>query len=117
MLTVSADNNNLTTLVGKGDGTFTAGMPVATGSSPNSVVSSDFNGDGFADAATANFGSDSISVVLGKGDGSYQTTATPSAGAALFSVAASDLNGDGKPDLAVISRTLGRLHILLNNAQ
>src|SRR5438876_250339 len=40
---------------------------------PYSVVSSDFDGDGTADLATANFTAGSISILRGSGHGRFQT--------------------------------------------
>ena len=42
------------------------------GSSPYSVATGDFNGDGKPDLVTANAGSNSVSVLLGNGDGTFQ---------------------------------------------
>ena len=53
-----------------GDGTFTAAASPATGSSPQSVVVGDFNGDGRQDLATANTAASTVSVLLGNGTGS-----------------------------------------------
>jgi hypothetical protein len=36
------------------------------------TLSGDFNGDGTADVAVANFGSNTVSILLGKGDGTFQ---------------------------------------------
>ena len=104
-------SNNVSVLLGNGDGSFQAAesFPVATG--PSSVVVGDFNGDGKLDlAVTTEAGSpapplptDTVSVLLGNGDGTFQeardsavSTVGPS------SVAVGDFNGDGVPDLAVV---------------
>jgi hypothetical protein len=47
----------------------------ATGNSALSPVIADFNGDGFADVAIANYSDSTISIELGKGDGTF--TAPP----------------------------------------
>jgi hypothetical protein len=46
----------------------------AAGSGPTSLVSADFNGDGTADLAVANFDSSDVSILLGKGDGTFTGT-------------------------------------------
>ena len=62
----------------------------------------DFNGDGKADLAVANLGSNNVAVLLGNGNGTFATAVTyASGGTAPFSVAVGDFNGDGKLDLAV----------------
>jgi hypothetical protein len=64
----NADSNNISVLMGNGDGTFQPAVNYAAGggagSSPSTVVVGDFNGDGV--------GSDNVSVLLGKGDGTFQ---------------------------------------------
>src|SRR5260370_23590169 len=62
-------SNNVSVLLGKGDGTFGAAVHYATGSGPNSVAVADLNGDGVADLVGADIGSQSGGVLLGEGDG------------------------------------------------
>jgi len=99
-------------LLGKGDGTFVAAVPVSAGENPVSLVSADFNGDGKLDLAVADEHDPStidhggVSILLGNGDGTFQ--APRFFGISLFptSVFAGDLNGDGSPDL-VLSGFIG----------
>src|SRR5208282_5638662 len=52
----SSDINNVTILLGNGDGTFTAtASSPATGRYPHSMVAADLNGDGKLDLAVANW--------------------------------------------------------------
>ncbi len=48
---------------------FDSPVVYAVGDSPRSIISDDFNGDGYNDLATANEGSGNVSVLLGNGDG------------------------------------------------
>ena len=61
----------------------------------------DFNGDGKADLAVANYSSNNVSVLLGNGNGTFQATVNYGAGTNPYSVAIGDFNGDGRSDLAV----------------
>jgi VCBS repeat protein/FG-GAP repeat protein len=104
----------VTVLIGRGNGTFKAG-PAApkTGSIPYSVEVADFNGDGNADLATANAGSNTISVLLGNGHGGFAVGASPGAGTDPVYAAVADFNGDGVPDLAAADNTTELVTVLL----
>src|SRR5215468_8450616 len=65
-------SNNVSVLLGIGDGRFTAAQNFGAGSFPHSVAVGDFNGDGLPDLAVANRDSNHVSVLLGNGDGSFQ---------------------------------------------
>ncbi len=101
----NGSSGTVTVLLGNGDGTFTAaaGSPITVGSRPVSVAVGDFNGDGKADLAVANYGSGTLTVLLGNGDGTFAAAAgSPiTVGNNASAVAAGDFNGDGKADLAV----------------
>jgi len=86
------DQDGVSVLLGKGDGTFSPASFAASGEQPQSVTSGDFNGDGIADFVTANQGSSSITVFLGNKRARFNapTVPLPSAGA----IAAADFNGD-----------------------
>ena len=71
------------------------------GTNPRFVAIGDFNGDGKADIATANEGSNTVSVLLGTGSGSFAAATNFTVGVAPASVAIGDFNGDGKADIAV----------------
>jgi Bacterial Ig-like domain (group 3)/FG-GAP-like repeat/FG-GAP repeat len=101
------------TWIGKGDGTFTAGVSYDTVSDSGYVTVSDLDGDGNADiyAGLANGGSYSADfdnpsqsyVLMGHGDGTFSGAPTSLGmynGANLV-----DVNGDGLPDL--ITNTAG----------
>ncbi len=92
---------NVTTLLGKGDGTFTTG-PVSSLTWTNSLLplTGDFNGDGKKDLLIG------ATVLFGGGDGTFTAGPTNSAMAAAltsntFVGAAADLSNNGKLDVVV----------------
>ena len=68
LITANSSSNTLDVLLGRGDGTFDAPIPLSTGprSEPNGLAIGDFNGDGKPDLATATFGTNNIAVFLNR---------------------------------------------------
>jgi phospholipase C len=96
-------------------------------STPNAIVSADFNGDGIMDLAVAGSSSiasgpsvaanqqaNGISILLGNGDGTFTTTFM-STGFEPGPLAVGDFNGDGIMDLAVGDTADARIQIFLGN--
>jgi hypothetical protein len=110
-------DNNVSVLLGNGDGSFADQVTYPTGVNPNGVAIADVNGDNLPDLIVANFGGNNISVLLGNGDGTFQGQSTFAAGTNPQSVAAGDFNGDGRIDVAVANFGGGNLSILLGNGQ
>jgi uncharacterized repeat protein (TIGR01451 family) len=100
---------------------FASPSAYAVGSSPQSVVVGDFNGDGRQDLAVLNTTSNTVSILLGNGDGSFQTAKNFNCGNNPSSLAVGDFNGDGKLDLVVFmfgnssSAVSAELRVLLGN--
>jgi hypothetical protein len=124
--TANESTDNVSVLLGNGDGTFTAapGSPVTVGTFPFSVAVGDFNGDGKPDLAAANYYSDNnVSLLLGNGDGMF--TAPPGSPIAVGrgpdSVAVGDFDGNGKPDFVTANdgenATPSTVSVLLNLSQ
>jgi len=93
----SAQNFELTTMLGKGDGTFaaavhTASVPVGGGM----LAVADFNGDGNPDVAQ---GGSWLTVYLGNGDGTFSAQYGLAEAASIIQIVAVDINGDGRPDI------------------
>jgi hypothetical protein len=114
-LAVANWSNNVSVLLGNGDGTFQAPQNFATAGNPSSVAVGDFNGDGRPDLAVANSSSNNVSVLLGNGDGSFQAAQNFAAGSTPVSTAVGDFNGDGWPDLAVANQDSNNVSVLLGD--
>jgi hypothetical protein len=108
-------SNDISVLLGNGDGTFQAAVNYGVGSGPRSIGVGDFNGDGKQDLAVVNVNSNNVSVLLGNGDGTFQPAVNYAAGSGGQSVAIGDFNGDGKLDLAVANNQSNDVSVLLGN--
>lgn len=92
--------------LGNGSGGFAASGSQSVGANPFSITASDFNGDGNADVATANYSGQSISILLGDGAGNLSTASNNAAvdgqpnNPKPRQIVSVDLNLDGKTDLA-----------------
>ncbi len=107
-------------LLGNGDGTFQAPSYSFTGLLSYALAVGDFNADGKADLAVADYNGNSVIVALGNGDGSFQAPVTYPAGMHPRSILAADFNADGITDLAVAnfgvnSSADGGLSVFLGN--
>jgi hypothetical protein len=105
------------TLCSQGQFYAPATPEVAVGSSPQSVVIGDFNGDGKQDIATANYSSNSVSIRLGDGQGGFSGTTNVAIGSNPFSVAIDDFNGDGWQDIATANYSSNSVSIRFGDGQ
>ncbi|OGP75793.1 MAG: hypothetical protein A2W09_00650 [Deltaproteobacteria bacterium RBG_16_50_11] len=108
-------SNDVSILLGNGEGSFTLTGSYGAGTYPNRVTVGDFNGDGRLDLAVAHESGNYISVLLGNGDGTFQARVNYTAASYPFSVAVADFNRDGKLDLAVANNGSNNVSILLGN--
>ncbi len=92
----------VTVLRGDGAGglTLEPGSYYEVGALPIDSVSADFDGDGRADVAVANFSSNSISVLRGQADGTFRVQAAILGTASgAFDIAVGDVDNDGDVDI------------------
>jgi len=114
--------NGIYHFVNNGDGTFsqtgstlTGGTPIADGgNAPAGIATGDFNGDGFADMAVANSGSNNVTIFHGRNSG-VQDQASIAVGTNPRGIAAGDLDGDGDLDLVVANADDGTGTVLTND--
>ena len=107
LITANFDSDNVSILVGAGNGTFLGPVnyPIAC-FGPWSVATGDFNGDNKLDFATADGRCSSGSLMLGNGGGSFQGPTAYNAGFCPQSVITGDFNADNKLDLVVANGEL-----------
>jgi hypothetical protein len=87
---------------GNGLGSFSSVAVCRTDSVPYDITTGDFNGDGYTDMATANYGdgADGLTIMLATGNGSFSSVNVP-VGFTVFYITSGDYNADGKADIAV----------------
>jgi hypothetical protein len=93
-------SNEVSILLGNGDGTLQPAVTYTVGFFPNAIVAGDFTGDGRLDLAVAN-GDDTVSVLLGNGDGTFRPQVTYAVLTSPDALVAGDFTGGGQLDLAV----------------
>jgi hypothetical protein len=100
---VTASDNTLFVLPGRGDGTFDT--PVATPAplATKHFAIADMNRDGRPDVVVLSSGAYacSVTVMTGRGDRTFDRGPTVAGGLYAYAIAAADLNGDGAPDVVV----------------
>ncbi|MFZ3011957.1 MAG: FG-GAP-like repeat-containing protein [Minisyncoccia bacterium] len=105
-------SDNVSILLGAGDGTFGTAVNYGAGDNPTSIIAGLFNDDAFLDLAVTNNASDNVSILLGAGDGTFGTAVNYAVGDGPNTVITGLFNNDAFLDLAVTS-WVGGLSILL----
>ena len=129
LLTANYLGNNVSVLLGAGDGSFQAFTNFDVGPGLLGVPAADLNGDGFLDIVTGNYLSSetvtlsdgsvlktgTVSVLLGNGDGTFQAARNFTTGdGALWPVIA-EVNGDDIPDIITGNYRAGTVSVLLGH--
>ncbi|MBI4244322.1 MAG: peptidylprolyl isomerase [Planctomycetes bacterium] len=91
-------SNNVSILIGKGDGTFKDAVDYAIASNPFAIAVCDFNKDGKTDLISA---SATAVVLLGKGDGTFTKQPTDFKVISVSAITFADFNKDDLIDIAV----------------
>lgn len=97
-VTANSASNNVTVVLGNGDGTFMSALTYGTGTAPVSVAVDDMDGDHNLDIVTANNGGNDVSILFGDGHGNFPANAPVNfdAGATPTSVVMGNFDGKGK---------------------
>ena len=108
-------SNEVSILLGNGDGTFHLVETLAVGASPSFITTGHFHDATTVDLAVVDSGSNQVSILLGHGDGSFGLPHNFSVGSNPSSLAIGDFRGIGIQDLAVANRASNNVSILLGN--
>src|SRR5205823_3940948 len=71
LVVANAGSNNVSVLLGNGDGTFQAAKTFPVGNRLEFVALGDFNGDRKLDLAVASYNTNTVGVLFGVGDGTF----------------------------------------------
>jgi VCBS repeat protein/Big-like domain-containing protein len=114
--TGNVNDNTVSIVLGRGDGTFHPQQVVAVGAQPHGLAVFDADGDGDPDIATANTIGNNVSLLLNNGNGVFgPSTSFNSGGDGEYSIGAGDMDNDGIYDLVVGTRNDQLMHVLHGN--
>ncbi len=105
--------NQISVLLGNGDGTFQPAIPISVGLNIVAVAIGDFNGDGIPDLALADAGDHfdtgaSIDILIGNGNGTFSLGENPFTNTGSpSSIVVGDFNADGIEDIAIATQAFG----------
>ncbi|MEM9244673.1 MAG: DUF4347 domain-containing protein [Cyanobacteria bacterium P01_F01_bin.153] len=108
------NSDNVSILLGNGDGTFGAATNIAAGNGPQSVAVGTFDAGSTLDLAIPRFNG-GVSILLGNGDGTFGASSTLGAGTQPYSVAVGTFDAGSTLDLAIANRASRNASILLGN--
>lgn len=118
LATANGSSDDVTILIGDGNGGFTAlPAPIAAGSFPVYIASADLNSDGHLDLVVVNGSSDDATILLGDGQSGFASApASPVAvGNFPWGVEIGLIDGDANLDLAVTNSSDDNVQILLGD--
>jgi len=116
--------NEVSILLGNGDGTFDSSTIAVPGAYPNAIAAGDFTGNGQVDLAVTDLYSSSVTILLGNGDGTFTVGQTiqlvdPNDPTNPFlsptSIVAGNFTSNGHLDLAVADTFTDQVAVLLGN--
>lgn len=111
----NSGSNNLTTLLGNGDGTFLAAILSPTGAGPTDVELLDINADTRLDAVVANAAGNTFLRLVGNATGNFGFPSAVAVSANPLGIAIQDYNLDGYPDFALACAGAVTVDLILSN--
>lgn len=100
LVVANATDNTISTLLGKGDGTFQPENRFTSTTTPGALVSGDFNGDKKIDIVSANSSTDNIAMLLGDNAGGLLAPVYTGTGVQPISLVVADFDKDKNLDIA-----------------
>ena len=107
------EDNTLTVLTNRGDGTFARSATLAVGAGPVDVIARDLTGDGHVDLMSLNYSNSTVTVLTNNGAGKFHVRNTVNISPGTLSFTAADFNGDGRVDLVTANGST--LSLFTNN--
>ena len=101
--TVNGTSDDVSVLLGNGNGTFRSAVSFGVGKIPLALVAADMDRDGLLDLVLALSGADQVVVLKGEGTGLFRKMASQGAGKGTTYLAVRDVNGDGWSDVVAVN--------------
>ena len=119
----NAGDNQLSILLGDGNGSFIPGPPEGVGQAPSAVASADVDSDGNTDLVVANAIDNTVWVLFGDGMGGFSKgPMLPTGGSFPFDVDPRDIDNDKDVDMVGVNQEMaegkqlnGSVFVILNN--
>lgn len=115
-IAVVNSNNNVSLLLGDGNGNLGAPVDFNGARFPTSITSADINDDGYPDLITISSSKNIGAVLFGDGKGKFNLGINFNVGRYPTSVSIGDFNGDKNPDLVVANYNMPRVSVLLKDS-
>lgn len=101
--TANSESDDVSVLLGNGNGTFRSGYSFGVGQSPMFLATEDLDRDGTLDLIVAETGSDRVAVLLGKGNGFFEEPVPYPSGKGPTFLTLGDVDGDEDQDIVVVN--------------
>lgn len=115
LATANKATDNVSIMLGKGDGTFLPASYFPAGSGPVAIAITDINGDDPRDVVTVDVASNDVALLLGNGDGTFRDPVRVAVGKAPQAVIVAFVNRDGIPDLMTVNAESNDMSILIGD--